>query len=55
MKNVSLFVMAGQKARSAVFAPGVPAIHVFLCSQDVDARHEAGHDGKVEERSAWPT
>jgi hypothetical protein len=27
----------------------VPAIHVFLCSQDVDARHEAGHDsGKVE-------
>jgi len=23
----------------------VPAIHVFLCCQDVDARHEAGHDG----------
>jgi len=23
-------VMAGQKARSAVFAPDVPAIHVFL-------------------------
>jgi hypothetical protein len=22
----------------------VPAIHVFLCSQDVDARHKAGHD-----------
>jgi hypothetical protein len=23
----------------------VPAIHVFLCGQDVDARHKAGHDG----------
>ena len=23
----------------------VPAIHVFPCSQDVDARHKAGHDG----------
>jgi hypothetical protein len=23
----------------------VPAIHVFLCRQDVDARHKAGHDG----------
>jgi hypothetical protein len=22
----------------------VPAIHVFLVNQDVDARHEAGHD-----------
>ena len=22
----------------------VPAIHVLLCRQDVDARHEAGHD-----------
>jgi hypothetical protein len=22
----------------------VPAIHVFLCSQGVDARHKAGHD-----------
>jgi hypothetical protein len=22
----------------------VPAIHAFLCSQDVDARHKAGHD-----------
>jgi hypothetical protein len=22
----------------------VPAIHVLLCSQDVDARHKAGHD-----------
>jgi hypothetical protein len=22
----------------------VPAIHVFLRSQDVDARHKAGHD-----------
>ena len=21
----------------------VPAIYVFLCSQDVDARHKAGH------------
>jgi hypothetical protein len=26
----------------------VPAIHVFLCGQGVDARHKAGHDdGKV--------
>jgi hypothetical protein len=25
----------------------VPAIHVFLCCQDVDARHKAGHDGGV--------
>ena len=23
----------------------VPAIHVFLIKQDVDARHKAGHDG----------
>jgi len=23
----------------------VPAIHVFLLGQDVDARHKAGHDG----------
>jgi len=24
----------------------VPAIHVFLrCGKDVDARHDAGHDG----------
>jgi len=22
----------------------VPAIHVFHCDQDVDARHKAGHD-----------
>jgi hypothetical protein len=24
----------------------VPAIDVFLCSQDVDARHKAGHDDR---------
>jgi hypothetical protein len=31
-----------------VMAGLVPAIHVFLarCSQDVDARHKAGHDEK---------
>jgi hypothetical protein len=23
----------------------VPAIHVFIQRQDVDARHKAGHDG----------
>jgi hypothetical protein len=23
----------------------VPAIHVLLCRQGVDARHKAGHDG----------
>jgi len=22
----------------------VPAIYVFLCGEDVDARHKAGHD-----------
>jgi len=26
----------------------VPAIHVFLMRQDVDARHKAGHDGEKE-------
>jgi hypothetical protein len=31
----SSFVMAGL----------VPAIHVFVVGQDVDARHKAGHDG----------
>jgi hypothetical protein len=37
--------MAGRKARSAVFVPEVPAIHVFPAdSQGVDARHKAGHD-----------
>jgi hypothetical protein len=25
----------------------VPAIHVFPCCQDVDARHKAGHDEKL--------
>jgi hypothetical protein len=29
-----------------VMAGPVPAIHVLLCSQDVDARHKAGHDEK---------
>ncbi len=29
---------------SIVMAGLVPAIHAFLCSQDVDARHKAGHD-----------
>ena len=28
-----------------VMAGLVPAIHVFLSKQDVDARHKAGHDG----------
>jgi len=30
-----------------VFAPDVPAVHDFFAevSQDVDARHKAGHDG----------
>ena len=26
----------------------VPAIHALLGSQDVDARHKAGHDGEIE-------
>ena len=41
-------VMAGQKARSAVFAPDVPAIQVFTTGRKkgVDARHKAGHDEK---------
>jgi len=29
-----IFVMAGLD----------PAIHVFVCREDVDARHKAGHD-----------
>ena len=28
----AIVVMAGQKARSAVFAPAVPAIHVLLAA-----------------------
>jgi hypothetical protein len=34
------------KSAKRVFALDVPAIHVFLLaeSQDVDARHKAGHD-----------
>jgi hypothetical protein len=32
----------------SVMAGLVPAIHDFLCSQDVDARHKAGHDGVAE-------
>jgi len=46
--------MAGQMARSAVFAPGVPAIHVFLIEspQGVDARDKPGHDnGKAVRRT----
>jgi hypothetical protein len=40
-----LAVMPGQKARSAVFAPDVPGIHVFLTSKtDVDGRNKFGHD-----------
>jgi len=50
MKTISgkVIVMAGRKARSAVFAPEVPAIYALLRKpgrQDVDARHKAGHDG----------
>jgi hypothetical protein len=38
-KNISLFVMAGL----------VPAIHAFIAdiSEDVDARHKAGHDALI--------
>jgi hypothetical protein len=32
---LAAFVMAGL----------APAIHVFFCRKDVDARHKAGHDG----------
>jgi hypothetical protein len=35
----------------------VPAIHVLLNRQDVDARHKAGHDdresGAVRQRELW--
>jgi hypothetical protein len=31
----------------SVMAGLVPAIHVFLRGQDVDARHKAGHDEKA--------
>ena len=45
VRGTLAFVMAGQKARSAVFAAEVPAIHVLLATKkDVDARHKAGHD-----------
>jgi len=38
--------MAGRKARSAVFAHQVPAIHVLLRQVEVvDARDKRGHDG----------
>jgi hypothetical protein len=30
---------------AVVMAGLVPAIHVFLLRQGVDARHKAGHDG----------
>jgi hypothetical protein len=38
--------MAGRKARSAVFASEVPAIHALLNDgkEDVDARNKYGHD-----------
>jgi len=29
----------------------VPAVHVFLSVQDVDARHKAGHDGAQSDAS----
>jgi hypothetical protein len=33
---------------TVVMAGLVPAIHVFLlCSKDVDARHQAGHDERI--------
>jgi len=43
LKMIRFFVMAGL----------VPAIHAFLaqCSQDVDARHKAGHDELTTKRS----
>jgi hypothetical protein len=34
---------ASEDARERAY---VPAIHVFIKKQDVDARHKAGHDGK---------
>src|SRR5262245_2698321 len=37
VKHHPIYVMAGL----------VPAIHVFIHKQDVDARHKAGHDGGV--------
>jgi hypothetical protein len=42
-------VMAGQK-REARLRTDVPAIHVapFTSRQDVDARHKAGHDERIE-------
>jgi hypothetical protein len=36
--------MLEDSEQHAVMAGLVPAIHAFLCNQDVDARHEAGHD-----------
>jgi hypothetical protein len=33
----------------------VPAIHVFLPCQDVDARHKAGHDESIQTEYASAT
>jgi DNA replication and repair protein RecF len=40
-------VMAGhsRSKNGVALLAYVPAIHAFLCCQDVDARHKAGHDG----------
>ena len=42
----SSVVMAGHSRPkdSVASLTDVPAIHALLCSQDVDARHKAGHD-----------
>jgi hypothetical protein len=39
--------MIGFRTVHIVMAGLVPAIHVFLGAEDVDARHEAGHDGRA--------
>jgi hypothetical protein len=36
--------MKTQTNKVVVMAGFIPAIHAFICSQDVDARHKAGHD-----------
>jgi hypothetical protein len=48
---VESFVLADLQCSAIVMAGLVPAIHVFLFSgqqKDVDARHEAGHDERLD-------
>jgi len=47
-------IMAELKARSAVFAPDVPGVHVLRNGDDVDARDKREHDGGSGASAAGP-